>query len=72
MSQTRRVLSRELDTIKWSSGAASCKHKCERENRSENVKGPGVFSWWKSLDFGTVAHFVVTWQIMSNHGLIKF
>ena len=21
----------------------------------------GVFSWWKSLSFGTVAHFIVTW-----------
>jgi len=31
----------------------------------------GVFSWWKILAFGTVAHFVVTWQIMFNYGLIK-
>ena len=30
-----------------------------------------LFSSRKSLDFGIVAHFVVTWQIMSNYGLIK-
>jgi len=31
----------------------------------------GVFNWWKSLGFGTVAHFVVTWQIISNYRLIR-
>ena len=27
--------------------------------------------WWESLDFGTVTRFVVIWQLMSNHGLIR-
>jgi hypothetical protein len=38
MSQTRRVLSRELDTIKWSSGAANCKHKWEKETEKQISK----------------------------------
>jgi len=31
-----------------------------------------VFSWWKSLGSGTIAHFVVIWQLISNYELIKF
>ena len=30
-----------------------------------------VFSWWKSLSLAIVAHFVVIWQLMSNHKLIS-
>ena len=29
----------------------------------------GVFSWWKSLDLATTAHFVVIWHLMSNYEL---
>ena len=35
-----------------------------------NTPTRGVFVWWKSLSFGTVAHFIVTWQVMSNYELI--
>jgi len=28
-------------------------------------------SWWKSLGFGTVVHFVVTWQIIFNYRQIR-
>jgi len=34
-------------------------------------KYDGVFSWWKSLGLGTITRFVVTWQSLSNHGLIN-
>ena len=31
-----------------------------------------VFSWWKNLSSGMIAHFVIIWQLISNNRLIMF
>ena len=30
-----------------------------------------LFNWWKVIGFDIVAYFIVNWQIISNHELIK-
>jgi len=38
---------------------------------NQNLHWDQLFSCWKVVGFGTVVHFVVTWQIIFNYELIR-